>query len=364
MNEQPKIYIAGIGMITPVGANTTMTAAMMQAGESGYTASEYYAKNGEPITMATVPLDALYSLDAVVDVGNPHNLRNDCITRAAIQAIREACGHSAIRRPVPLLLALREGQAEAREMNVMQRNLEKNCRPWINASNFRRFHTGRAGGMEALSFVFRYMADSQHDYFLVGGCDSYRDYNCLYPLNEMDRLLTPSNRDGFAPGEAAGCLLLTRHLSRALVRNGHCIAMTAPGVADEPGHLYSNEPYRGDGLDQAFKQALQGMPDASISAIYSSMNGENHWAKEYGVAYMRSKKYFRDAIVVEHPADSLGDIGAATAPVLIALAAENLWDSRTATAHLVYSSSDSAKRGAVVVEKITAQSHYEKSARS
>lgn len=364
MSGVPKLYIAGMGMITPVGANTAMTAAAVRAGVSGYTASDYYAKNGEPITMATIPLDALHGMDADIVKGNPYNLRMNCITRAAIQAIREACAQAAVRQPMPLLIAMPEGQVDSRHISVMLGNLEKNCQPWVKTSNCRRYHTGRAAGMEALGFVFRYMADSQDDYFLVGGSDSHRDYNCLYPHDEAGRLLTSKTRDGFAPGEAAGFLLLTRRPDQALVKNGHCITIAAPGLADEPGHLSSNEPYRGEGLDRAFKQALVGMPAASISAIYSSMNGENHWAKEYGVAYTRSKKYFRDAIAIEHPADSLGDIGAATAPVLIALAAENLWNNRTATSYLIYSSSDSAKRGAVVVEKIAAQSHYLKSVRS
>lgn len=57
---------------------------------------------------------------------------------------------------------------------------------------------------------------------------------------------------------------------------------------------------------------------------------------------------------MEHPADCYGDLGAATAIALIALAAEHLYKHKSAKKHLVYSSSDSAKRGAIVVEKITA----------
>jgi len=82
------------------------------------------------------------------------------------------------------------------------------------------------------------------------------------------------------------------------------------------------------------------------------MNGENHWAKEYGVAFIRNKAYFQSAVGIEHPADCYGDLGAATSPVLIALAAEHLFKHSTAKAHLVYSSSDHSKRGAIVVEKV------------
>ena len=83
------------------------------------------------------------------------------------------------------------------------------------------------------------------------------------------------------------------------------------------------------------------------------MNGENHWAKEYGVASLRNKNMFKEAIQIQHPADCYGDLGSATGSVLIALAAENLLKSNDAKSHLVYSSSDTAKRGAVVIEKIS-----------
>ena len=82
------------------------------------------------------------------------------------------------------------------------------------------------------------------------------------------------------------------------------------------------------------------------------MNGENHWAKEYGVAFLRNRKAFKDPVCVEHPADCYGDIGSATATALISLAAENLFKNDLAQAHLVYSSSDTAKRGAIVLKKI------------
>lgn len=159
--------------------------------------------------------------------------------------------------------------------------------------------------------------------------------------------------DSFVPGEAAGFLLLTRHPSLALVCDGQVIALNAPGIADEPGHLYSEEPYRGDGLDLAFKKALINQPEQSIHSIYGSMNGENHWAKEYGVASLRNKKAFNDAVCLEHPADCYGDIGSATSSVLIALAAENLFKNTHAKSHLVYSSSDTAKRGTTIIEKIS-----------
>ena len=88
------------------------------------------------------------------------------------------------------------------------------------------------------------------------------------------------------------------------------------------------------------------------------MNGENHWAKELGVAFTRNKTAFVDTVKTEHPADILGDTGSATASLLIALAAKDLYKNNNANQYLVYSSSDTIKRGAIVLEKLPAMAKH------
>lgn len=352
MNDQPKLYIAGMGMITSVGANVPMTAALVDAQISAYAETEYTGQRGKPVTMALVPDLVFDELEAEIRDGDRFNARHDRVIKMAIIAIREACAQQSTEQPVPLVLAMPQGQADEDGLAPFIQNLEHNCKPWIGTDQCRRIHSGRAAGMEAIEFVFRYLYDAHNEFFLIGGSDSYQDHARLGPLADADRLLVTGARDGFAPGEAAGFLLLTRKPELALARNGCIVALNPPGIAEEPGHLHSDEPYRGEGLDQAFKKALIHRPQQTIHRIYSSMNGEDHWAKEYGVASIRNTAHFHDPVNIEHPADRYGDLGAATAPVLIALAAEHLFNDAKATAHLVYSSSDHAKRGAIVLEKI------------
>lgn len=204
--------------------------------------------------------------------------------------------------------------------------------------------------MDTIDFAFQYLL--HNPLLLVGGSDSYIHQERIKKLDEANRLKTIESTQGFAPGEGACFLLLTPYPELALVRNEHLIALHRPGLANESGHMYSDSPYRGEGLDEAFKKALIDQPDQSIQAIYSSMNGENFLAKEYGVAYLRSKSKFVDPVRTEHPADCYGDLGSATTTALIAMAAENLWRKKQQYKHLVYSSSDTAKRGALVIEKI------------
>ena len=358
MSETPKLYIAGMGMITPVGFDTASTAAAVRAGISGYEIStSYYGQNDEPITMASVPYMALDALDAKIGEGSRYNDRHDRVIKMAIIAIREACTRCNTKQPVPLVLAMPQEEKDSEGLTPFIENLEQNCQPWISARQHRTMNSGRAAGIEALEYVFRNLNNLTTDFVMIGGSDSYQDYSRIGPLSKDDRLLSAGNKDGFAPGEGAAFLLLTRRPDLALERNGHIVAVNAPAVAEEAGHLDSDEPYRGDGLDRAFKKALLHYEQSSIHSIYSSMNGEHHWAKEYGVAYIRNKSAFADPVKTEHPADCYGDLGSATSPALIALAAEHLFNQPMARAHLVCSSSDTAMRGAVVVEKMPAMAN-------
>lgn len=349
----PKFYIAGMGMITPVGGNTATTAAALNAGISAYGESRFYNKNRKPITMAAVPALAFEQMDVEIDEGERYNEQQDNVIKMAIAAIGQACDEQPLEGPIPLVLAFPEMEAQADFISSSKliQNLSHNCQPWIDPQLSRSLHNGRASGIEALSFAYEYLYEPYGDYVLIGGSDSYRHYSRLDLLDADDRLMVAGSQDSFAPGEAGCFLLLTKNPANAMARDGHIVALSQPGLAHEPGHMYNDEAYRGEGLASAFKETLDKHPTSDIHTIYSSMNGENFWAKELGVAQLRNKSAFRDPVAVRHPADGYGDLGAATAPALIALAATDLLERNEANTHLVYSSSDYGLRGAVLVNR-------------
>ena len=363
MSDQPKLYIAGMGMITPIGANTAMTAAAVRAGVSGYQASHYFTKKTrQPITMTAVPEAVFTSMQVEIDEGSHYSAQYDHIIKMAILALREAVAGHSIKKPIPLILAIPEPLPNVSYIDpqALIKNLVNQKDLPLHADLVRRIDSGRAAGIEALTLARHFLYQQKAEVVLLGGSDSHEDALRIGELDKADRLLTsgsldglvPGSKDGFAPGEGAGFLLLTRDPERAMTRGNRIVALCEPGNSQEPGHLYSRETYRGDGLDQAFKQALGDYTGNAIHTVYSSMNGENHWAKEYGVAFLRNKEYFHDSVKIEHPADCYGDLGAATAPVLLALAADHLLKQPGAAACLVYSSADGAPRAAVRVETL------------
>ena len=111
MSGQAKAYIAGIGMITPVGADTAMTAAAVWARVSGYQASRYYNQQSQRITMAGVPDEVFSSMQAEIDEDNGYSEQRDHTTPGAFR-----------------LPAARKGWAIAR-MNLIKINVGCACAP-------------------------------------------------------------------------------------------------------------------------------------------------------------------------------------------------------------------------------------------
>jgi 3-oxoacyl-[acyl-carrier-protein] synthase-1 len=339
-------------MVTPVGFNTEMTAASVRAGISAYQTTEYYDRQRRPITMALIPDEFFYLLDYEIEEENPYSAQYDRVIKMSIYALKEALSHASIEQAVPLILTMPEPMNNVQHVpiNLLIKNIAKHIEsPNLSQKN-RSIHTGRASGIQAIELALRYLYEAGEEFVLIGGGDSYMDYSRLNPLIESQRLLAPNASDGFAAGEGAAFLLLTNNPDKALRKNNHIVAINSPGIGEEPGNLHSDAPYRGDGLAQAFASALSGCAQGAVDTIYSSMNGEHYWAKEYGVAYIRNRHYFGDNVKVEHPADCYGDLGAATGNVLMGLVGYGHLNGKINNQSIIYSSSDSAWRAAVCME--------------
>jgi 3-oxoacyl-[acyl-carrier-protein] synthase-1 len=236
----------------------------------------------------------------------------------------------------------------------------------IDANKVHRIYSGRSAGLELLALAGRYLFEQGEEFVLIGGSDSPFDNDLLGQLEAEGRLLFEGQTDAFAPGEGACFILLTKNQEYAKKVNEEFISLCPVGLAKEPGHLTSELPYKGEGLDLAFKSALASYVNGEnyqgnkIDSIYSSLNGESFWAKEQGVAITRNKKHIAEHFSIEHPIDCIGDIGAAMGTTLLGLSAINLLNetqqnksSSKSSSHLIYSSSDGEKRAAVIIEKVT-----------
>lgn len=354
MGEKQVAYIAGMGMVTPVGANVEMTAAAVRAGISGYAVSDFYGQDDEPVTMALVPDEFFDSIDMELEEGDFYGAQHDRVIKMAVAAIKESLSGVELIHPVPLVLAFPEPLPDVKHSfpECLKSNLLAQRDLPFQEELLHSIFTGRSGGIEAVDIALRYLYDQSQDYVLFGASDSFYQCPRLSELDQSSRLLSSANSAGFAPAEAAGFILLTRHKQKAIQVDGHVIGLFEPGIGNDPGHIYSDEPYLGEGLDTAMKKAFMGYDGAPVNHVFSSMNGEKFWSKEYGVAVIRNKQAFHEEVSVEHPIDCFGDIGVASGSVLIALSATILNAKQASATSLVYCSSDGAARSAVLMDRV------------
>ena len=346
MSDKPKVFVAGIGMITAVGATSQMTAASVKAGINRYQNSDVINKRLNHFKMASIPVDGLAPLEeSLSTVGLTARQRR--MLRVATPALNEALEKYSHDQPIPLFLAVPE-QLPANVSAISSKfisYLQKQTGAKLDLNSSRLLATGRAGGIQAIDIAFQYFASTNLDYALVGGVVSWYDLNLLSQLDEDSRMSDEGKFDTFVPGEGAGFLLLISEKAASQQNNLKLPSIYQPGLGIEEGHRYSDSTYTGDGLATSFRQAIANAVGSPVNAIYSSLNGENFGSKEFGVASMRNSASMSPDVNHAHPADCFGDIGAAFAPVLIGLIAL----SKINGSQLAYCSSESGYRGAVCI---------------
>lgn len=342
-------FILGIGMATPVGDCVAQTATSVRAGISRYKESSVYNKRFEPMTLALLPNEALPPLNEHLATLPGLTSRQGRMLQLAHLALKDLGTALKNERPLPLLLAGPEPSHNrpAPITTDFLGQLAVQTGILLDEKHSQVFASGRAGGLQAVHAAQTLLAQG-HDTVLVGGVDSYLDLYQLGTLDQDNRVLAPGVMDGFCPGEGAGFLLLGSEYALQSSASKPLARLSPPGLAEELGHRYSKEPYKGDGLTQALTQALQTCQQP-VRNVLCSLNGENFGVKEWGVAYMRNKENFDEGFRLQHPADGFGDIGAAFAPVLIGLSAWGMHNGTLPGPALVWCASEYALRGAVCV---------------
>jgi len=358
MEKEQKIYIAGIGAITPVGKNAEMTFASVNARINRYQDSGYFTESKQPVKMALVPPDALPDINETPAIKGYTRWDRHLLQMAHVAMI-DAVKNAKIEKPVPLILACPQHYAKWPHQlpeNFVKCLIEQSG-VVVDPELSRTVQTGRAGILDALQIAFKYFLDTDAETILIGGVDSFQRPELFRGLLEEGRIAIQDNFDGFTPGEGAGFILLTRNKSNAFKQDkkNACplVRLSNPGVAQENGHMYSEQPCLGDGLTNAFKQTLGLLNGSKINHIYSSMNGERFWVKELGAAISRNQSFLSDDYQLVHPADCYGDLGAASGAVLMGIAAQNLMAQQRKMHHLVCCSSDNTYRSAVVLAQET-----------
>jgi 3-oxoacyl-[acyl-carrier-protein] synthase I len=353
---QESIVVSGVAAVTAVGHSapvsfTSVRARLARIGVS----SELKIPDDKGKLMATT----CAAVTGITD-GHRRYLRH---FRMAVRGFAEVLAHAGLDDRLldetDLHLALAEPErpgmddrAEKELASKMGRALalEDPIRPWTITA------TGHAGAFEAIQAAVHAITTGRCSRAIVGAVDSYLDELTLEWLNDTGRLKTEGNTKGFVPGEAASFLVLERQ-SSAQARNGRMLA-TLSGIANsvEPNSVYDESPCTGNGLTDVIRTVLaQTGGPIPVSLVVCDLNGERYRANEWGMAASRSFASESAPQLLWHPADCLGDCGAASGVLnvvfgTVAVARRNIADGRV----LVWGSSDDGQRGAAVLTPVVA----------
>ncbi|PTL77943.1 beta-ketoacyl synthase N-terminal-like domain-containing protein [Vitiosangium sp. GDMCC 1.1324] len=342
-------------MVTPVGLTAGATASAIRAGISRVRKSHILDKRLARLFAAFLEEEHLSPLDdALLGGMRSMPVRHQRMLRLASTALQEAT--QTCNRPPPLLLSLPEPQPWGDSVGgAFLEHLAQQANVTLEIKQSQLFRQGRAGGLVAVERALELLASGRTTQVLVGGVDTYCDAHLLATLDSEDRLKVDGLSDGFVPGEGAAFLLLGTGGEAKRQKRTPLARITSAGTGSEPGHRYSRKPYLGEGLAQAFRVLFERAPPQPprIRCVYSGLNGESFWTKEWGVAYIRHSQHFEADYRTEHPAEFTGDPGAALGPMMLALASIGISKGYRQGPCLVWCSSDLEERAAVMLRAAT-----------
>jgi len=345
-----KIFIAGVGVSNPLGDSAQALARFVNAGINAVQVTSAVNKSYNTIKMAKVPEKLIPPLNPKLWEARLPSWQ-ERLVRLAGSALLGIKPMVQQLQSIPIVLALPEifpARARPWKGNVIeqisiQSELDFDLQVSLAAE------IGRAGGLHAIKHVFE-LLEAGHDMVVLGGMDTYWDLGRLAYLDHEDRLLVEGSIDGFPIGEGA-CFVVFTHQRLLSHSNAPQIAIYKPGNAEEIGHRYSDQPYRGDGLANATRTAISHAPITPINGVWTSMIYDNFGNKEFGVAMTRNNSHLSPHVKFRHPVDCFGDLGAAIGSTLIALIFGNVTDGKNiGRSHLICCSSDNAYRSAVRLE--------------
>ena len=354
-DQNAPIVITALGAITPVGATAEQSCAAIAAGIARFNEHAYYQCTPEdpewdaplPLFVSDVPV-----LDPFLD--GPERL-----LQLALPALSEVMAKSKLKRrdleQCGLMLSLPQADAATAPLNLSTEFVPALCK-LTGLTTFKLWKTSQAGHTGVFTLVqsaLQKLKAGDVDLCIVGGVESYLLEARLDALDTAWRLRSERTVDGFIPGEAAVMFLLET-AAHAQARGAPILAtLHALGDATEAETIQSQKNSTGDGLTQAIETALQ-TPQAppGMDTVYGSLNGESYYAFEWGVTLTRLHAALSGMQPLVHPADAVGDTGAATGGLLLACATEAFKKHPEAhAASLLWTSADNGHRMALTLKK-------------
>jgi 3-oxoacyl-[acyl-carrier-protein] synthase I len=303
------LSVTASGMVTPVGFNYASSCAAMRAGISGIRQANLWdAESGEYLSAGKVDLPHWWEgLEKLADLAAPAIL--ECLATAGAR-----------QDEIPILLGVAGPDRPCRLdglddelLDEVEYRLKLPHHP-LSRTIARSNVSGAVGLQEAERILESGLAPA----CIVAGVDSFLQQSVVEAYLEQRRIMTPVNSNGFFPGEA-GCAVLVERSTATKPE----LRVLGIGKAREDATIDSDKPFRGEGMTQAVREALSeaGLTIHETSYRITDLTGEHYKFKE---AAFIAGRFFRVPLPalhdLWHPAEFLGEIGAAHIPCALGLA--------------------------------------------
>lgn len=303
------ISVLGAGMVSAVGLDAPSSCAAIRCAIDNFKETRFMDRGGKWLLGAAVPLEQAWrGREKLVQMAS----------RAIAEALQAQPGIDS--QHVPLLLGVAElerpGRLAGLDVSLIQA---------IEQQLGLRFHPsstiiarGRVSGGVALLNARKLLA-AGHDYVLVAGVDSMLSAPSVAAYEARERLLTSNNSNGFIPGEAGAAVLVGRPVASDTPQLT-CVGL---GFGIEKSTIDSEDiPLRAEGLTHAVRAALQeaGCGLEAMDYRLTDISGEQYYFKEASLALGRNLRVRKEFFHLWHPADCIGETGAAIGPAMLAVA--------------------------------------------
>lgn len=342
------VVVVGVGARTHTGMTALEVAMSARAGKMFPRDSHLTDRAGEPMSMCRVAsiADNVMGLPRFVALGAPP------LAQAAHAWMAAPRLRLQERPALPVILALPSEHRpgfDARLLKELLPALAEQSKVPIDHARSALVTKCRGGGAIAFKLAIERLRAGQDHAIAVGGIDSYFDPDILEHLDREMRLHSLTCENGFIPGEGAGFVVLA---ARRQATSMHRYAQVLNAASElEPRPYGSAEPCHALGMTLTLKKAIEplGLQARRIPWLLTDVANERHRVDEFTYAKLRLFRALTDDAIHDQPLLRTGDLGAASAAVLLVMACIG-WQTGCALGDcaVIATHSDGPERGALL----------------
>ncbi len=351
-----QLVLGAATAVNALGFSAYETWASRRAELTGYGESPFRLPNGERATLAFVPTLVPTSF------GGVRMLVLLDRTLAPLVAQLVAAFGTGVRAACAIALPERmDGHDPVRRFDHERRQLQGHAQHVFAqhglAPQVDVYPRGHAAGAMTLMGTLAALEANTIDVAVVGGVDTYYDPDVMDRLMLEQRVFCNGSLDAIIPGEAASFALIARSSAlRAAGLPALCRVETV-SLGEEPCRMGLRVPNMGLGLTRTLLPIRDRLHEErrTLDWILGDVTNEDYRAHELQLAFPR---FVRDVVKGEIPMEflpmAMGDLGAASLPTALAIAAEafSRGDPRAETC-LMFAASVGEDRGGVLASSIT-----------